>query len=70
MFHSGTTQPGHPTVKLFLVNKPHLEAGLKFNIQKTKIRASGPITALQIDGETKETVTDFYFLGLQNHCGW
>ena len=70
MFHSGTTQPGHPTVKLFLVNKPYLEAGLKFNIQKTKIRASGPIASLQIDGETNETVTDFYFLGLQNHCGW
>ena len=63
MFHSGTTQPGHPTVKLFLVNKPHLKAGLKFNIQKTKIMASGPITSWQTDGETKKTVTDFIFLG-------
>ena len=63
MFHSGTTQPGHPTVKLFLVNKPHLKAGLKLNIQKTKIMASGPITSWQIDGETKKTVTDFIFLG-------
>ena len=43
------------------------KAGLKFNIQKMKIMASGPITSWQIDGETMETVTD-YFLGLQNHC--
>ena len=42
--------------------------GLKLNIQKTKIMASGPITSRQIDGETLETVTDFYFGGLQNHC--
>ena len=46
------------------------KVGLKFNIQKTKIMASGPITLWQIDGETVETVTDFYFGGLQNHCGW
>ena len=39
------------------------KAGLKFNIQKTKIMASGPITSWQIDGETMETVTDFFFLG-------
>ena len=45
------------------------KAGLKLNIQKTKIMASGPITSWQIDGETTETVTD-YFLGLQNHCKW
>ena len=45
------------------------KAGLKLNIQKTKIMASGPITSWQIDGETVETVTD-YFLGLQNHCRW
>ena len=43
------------------------KAGLKLNIQKTKIMASGPITSWQIDGETVETVTD-YFLELQNHC--
>ena len=43
--------------------------GLKLNIQKTKIMASSPITAWQIDRETMETVTD-YFLGLQNHCRW
>ena len=43
------------------------KAGLKLNVQKTKIMASGPITSWQIDGETTETVRD-YFLGLQNHC--
>ena len=45
------------------------KAGLKLSIQKTKIMASSPITSRQIDGETVETVTDFIFLGLQNHCG-
>ena len=44
--------------------------GLKLNIQKTKIMASGPITSWEIDGETVETLSDFYFLGLQNHCRW
>ena len=43
--------------------------GLKLNIQKTKIMASGPITSWQLDGETMETVTDYVF-GLQNHCRW
>ena len=43
---------------------------LKLNIQKTKIMASGPITLWQIDGETMETVRDFIFGGLQNHCRW
>ena len=43
--------------------------GLKFNIQKIKIMASGPITSWEIDGETVETVSD-YFLGIQNHCRW
>ena len=45
------------------------KVGLKLNIQKTKIMASSPITSWQIDGETVETVTD-YFFGLQNHCRW
>ena len=45
------------------------KAGLKLNIQKTKIMASGPITSWEIDGETVETVTD-YFLSLRNHCRW
>ena len=43
---------------------------LKLNIQKMKIMASGPITSWEIDGETVETVSDFIFLGLQNHCRW
>ena len=43
---------------------------LKHNIQKTKIMASGPITSWEIDGETVETVSDFIFGGLQNHCRW
>ena len=42
--------------------------GLKLNLQKTKIMASGPITSWQIDGETVEIVSDFIFGGLQNHC--
>ena len=46
------------------------KVGLKLNIQKTKIMASGPITSWQIDGETGETVSDFIFFGLQNHCRW
>ena len=45
------------------------KVGLKLNIQKSKIMASGPITSWQIDGETVETVADF-ILGLQNHCRW
>ena len=44
--------------------------GLKLNIQKAKIMASGPITSGEIDGETVETVSDFIFGGLQNHCRW
>ena len=56
-------------LKSFLVKvkEENEKAGLKLNIQKTKITASGPITSWQIDGETMETVTDS-FLGLQNHC--
>ena len=44
--------------------------GLKLNIEKTKIMASGPIISQQIDGETVEIVADFIFGGLQNHCRW
>ena len=54
---------------LMKVKVENEKAGLKLNIQKTNIMASGPITSWQTDGETMETVTDFYFLGLQNHCG-
>ena len=46
------------------------KVGLKLNIQKTKIIAYGPITSWEIDGETVETVSDFIFCGLQNHCRW
>ena len=46
------------------------KAGLKLNIQKSKIMTSGPITSWQIDGETMEIVTDFTLGGLQNHCRW
>ena len=55
---------------LMKVKEESKKVGLKFNIQKTKIMASGPITLWQIDGETVETVTDFYYSGLQNHCRW
>ena len=46
------------------------KVGLKLNIQKTKIMASGRITSWETDGETVETVSDFIFWGLQNHCRW
>ena len=55
---------------LLKVKEESEKAGLKFNIQKTKIMASGPIISWQIDGETVETVTDFILGGLQNHCRW
>ena len=54
---------------LMKVKEESEKAGLKLNIQTRKIMASGPITSWQMDGETMETVTD-YFLGLQNHCRW
>ena len=54
---------------LMKVKEESEKAGLKLNIQKTKIMASSPISSWQIDGETMETVKD-YFLGLQNHCRW
>ena len=54
---------------LLMKMKESEKVGLKLNIQKAKIMASGPITSWQIDEETMEIVTDFYFLGLQNHCG-
>ena len=54
---------------LMKVKEKSEKVGLKLNLQKIKIMASGPITSWQIDGEIMETVTD-YFLGLQNHCRW
>ena len=47
-----------------------VKVGLKLKIQKTKIIASSPITSWQIDGKTVETVADFIWEGLQNHCRW
>ena len=54
---------------LMKVKEESEKVGLKFNIQKTKIMASSPVTSWQIDGETVETMAD-YFSGLQNHCRW
>ena len=55
---------------LLKVKEESEEVGLKLNIQKTKIMASGPITSWEIDGEAVETGSDFIWGGLQNHCGW
>ena len=55
---------------LMKVKEQSEKAGIKLNIQNTKIMASGPITSWQIDGETMETVTDFILGGLQNHFRW
>ena len=55
---------------LMKVKEESKKVGLKLNIQKTKIMASGPISSCEIDGETVETLSDFYFGGLQNHCRW
>ena len=55
---------------LIKVKEESEKAGLKLNIQKTKIMASGPITSWEIDGETVETVSDFILGGLQNHYRW
>ena len=55
---------------LMKVKEESEKAGLKLNFQRTKNMASGPITSWEIDGETVETVSDFIFWGLQNHCRW
>ena len=55
---------------LMKVKEGSEKVGLKLNIQKMKIMASGPITSWEIDGETVETGSDFIFLELQNHCRW
>ena len=55
---------------LMKVKEESEKVGLKLNIQRTKIMASGPITSWEIDGETVKTVSDFIFGGLQNHCRW
>ena len=59
-----------PKNLLMKVKEESQKVGLKLNIQKTKIMASGPITLWQIDRETVKTVADFIFGGLQNHCRW
>ena len=55
---------------LMKVKEESKKVDLKLNIQKTKIMASGPITSWEIDGETVESVSDFIFFWLQNHCRW
>ena len=55
---------------LLKVKEESEKAGLKLNIQKVKIMASGSITSWQIDGEKMEAMTDFIFWGFQNHCRW
>ena len=65
-----TTLMSESKEELMKVKEESEKAGLKLNIQKTKIMASNPITSCQIDGETVETVADFIFGGLQNHCRW
>ena len=55
---------------LMKVKEESEKVGLKLNVQKTKIMAAGLITSWEIDGETVETVSDFIFGGLQNHCRW
>ena len=55
---------------LLMKVKESEKVALKLNIQKTKIMASGPTTSWEIDGETVETMLDFIFGGLQNHCRW
>ena len=57
-------------LKRLLMKEESEKVGLKFNIQKTKIMASGPIISWQIYGETVETVADFILGGLENHCRW
>ena len=55
---------------LMKVKEESEKVGLRLNIQKTKIMASGPITSREIDGELVEIVSDFILGGLQNHCRW
>ena len=59
-----------PKSLLMKVKEESQKVGLKLKIQKTKVVASGPIISWEIDGETVETVSDFIFFRLQNHCRW
>ena len=65
-----TAESDELKILLMKVKEESEKVGLKLNIQKTKIMASGPITSWEIDGETVETISDFIFGGLQNHCRW
>ena len=65
-----TTLMAESKEKLLMKVKESEKVGLKLNIEKTKIMASGPITSWQIDGETVEAVSDFILGGIQNHCRW
>ena len=55
---------------LMKVKEESEKVGLKLNLQKTKFMASSPITSWEIDGETVETVSDFFLVGFPNHCRW
>ena len=55
---------------LMKVKEENEKVGLKINIQKMKVMASGPITSWEIEGETVQTVSDFILGGLQSHCRW
>ena len=68
--HTHTAESEELKSLLRKVKEESEKAGLKLNIQKTKIMVLGPITSWQIDGETVETVADFILGGLQNHCRW
>ena len=67
LWQKGKEELKSPMMK---VKEESENAGLKLNIQKMKIMASGPIISWQIDGETMETVRDFILGGFQNHCKW
>ena len=69
IFHYDTTlmAESEEELKSFLMKEESEKVGLKLNVQKTKIMASGPVTSWQIDGET---VADFIFGGSKNHCRW
>ena len=73
VYADGTTLMAESEEQKSLLMKEKEESekvGLKLNIHRTKIMASGSIASWQIDGETVETVSDFIFWGLQNHCRW
>ena len=68
--HTTLMAESEEELKSLLMKEESEQVGLKLNIQKTKIMASGPITSWEIDGETVETMSDFILRGLQNHCRW